>query len=419
MAEVKIFKVGFLNSKILLTFSLIFVFSALNIFLFHPEEVKAQKNPAVKIFLTPAAGSFLVGSTFDAAIAVDTDDVFVNAVEVELKFPADKLQIVNPSSGTSFISLWVAQPTYSNVDGTIGFSGVVPEGINTSSGVVSQITFRVIKAGEAVVKVLTSSSILAADGKGTNLLSRVIDGRYTLMPKPPEGPRVFSETHPDETQWYNNNNPIISWEKESGVTDFSFSLDQYPQAVPDNESKGSETTKAFENLVDGLWYFHIKAKKEGIWGAPSHFLLRIDTTPPAAFEPKVEFLTAAIINRTIVSFFTTDALSDIDHYGVVVIDKREPPVGAPVFVEAQSPYQVPVLGFISGNFRIIVRAVDKAGNVRDATIDANFPESITKTIKNNLVIILSAVLIAALTLIFIYLMLHFLFRRRHKIPHPS
>ena len=374
------------------------------------EEIKAQNQPRAKLFLSPSTGSFLVGSTFDVSIIVNTDGVPVNTVEVNLKFPQDMLQIVTPSSGKSFLSIWLEQPVYSNTEGILKFSGGTPEGINTSSGIVSTITFRAIKAGEANIKILPPSNVLAHDGKGTKILSEAIGGNYTLMPKPPDGPRVFSQTHPDETRWYNNNNPIISWEKESGITDFSFILDNYPQTVPDNSPDSQETTKNWEELTDGLWYFHIKAKKEGVWGAPSHYLLRIDTTRPASFKPRAEFLLAAIISRAFVSFSTTDALSGIDHYEIAVIDKTEPPLESPVFIEAESPYQLPKL--ISGYLRIVVRAIDKAGNVRDETLDTKFPEPFFTTIKNNGIFVIFP---GALVLIFVYLIVRLLRRGRKTI----
>ena len=282
------------------------------------------------------------------------------------------------------------QPVYSNIEGTVSFVGGAPESINTSSGIISIITFRVIKAGEAVINILPSSSVLAHDGKGTEILSERIGAVFTLKPRPPEGPRVFSQTHPDETRWYNNNHPVVSWERETGVTDFSFVLDGYPQTIPDNVADTQETTKAFEDLGDGLWYFHIKAKQAGVWGGASHFLLRIDSTPPVPFEPKVEFLLAAILGRAFVTFFTTDVLSGLDYYEVAVIDKTEPPVESPVFIETESYYQIP--RFNSGYSRVIVRAVDNAGNVRDASVDANFPEPIILQIKKNAVVILLGVL---------------------------
>ncbi len=80
---------------------------------------------------------------------------------------------------------------------------------------------------------------------------------------------------------------------------------------------------------------------------------------------------AVLVNRALVSFFTTDNLSGIDHYEVGVIDKASPPTESPVFVDAQSPFQVPAAS--PAGLKVIVRAIDKAGNVRDESIDVKAP----------------------------------------------
>lgn len=109
-------------------------------FLLNSKEIKAQDQ--AKLFLSPSTGSFLVGSTFDVSIVVDSGDAYINTVKADISFPADYLQIVSPSAGKSFVSLWLEQPTYSNTEGTINFAGGKPEGIKTSSGIVSIITFQ-------------------------------------------------------------------------------------------------------------------------------------------------------------------------------------------------------------------------------------------------------------------------------------
>ncbi|HUW71876.1 MAG TPA: cohesin domain-containing protein [Candidatus Humimicrobiaceae bacterium] len=392
-------------SAFILIFALFFIFSDLS----NQNGANAQTQSRVKLFLSPAAGSFFVGSTFDVAVTLDTGDTAINAVSAELIFPADKLQITSPSSGSSFVTLWVEQPSFSNTEGFINFSGVALEGIKTSSGIVTIITFRVIESGEAVIKFLPTSSVLADDGKGTEVLGQTLEGRYALKPKPPQGPLVFSETHPDETIWYNNNNPIISWEKDDGATDFSFILDEYPQANPDNTGEGGQTSMFYENLSDGLWYFHIKAKKGSVWGSPSHFIVRIDTTPPAEFRPELEFLPLAeIIGRVYVSFFTTDALSGTDHYEVAILNKGELSLKSPVFIESQSPYQLPIS---SEQIRVLIRATDKAGNARIEYTDASFPRIFyfLNKIKGAIIIILLGLLVLSI-LIFVIV------KKRRKKP---
>ncbi|MBX4206190.1 hypothetical protein KW784_00110, partial [Candidatus Parcubacteria bacterium] len=191
-------------------------------------------------------------------------------------------------------------------------------------------------------------------------------------------------------------------------------LDDKPSTVPENTVMTAETTKSFESLDDGLWYFHIKANKNGVWGTTGHFLMRIDTAPPADFTPEIDYLIAAatVSERALVSFFTTDNLSGIDHYEVGVIDRTQPATVSPVFVPAESPFQVPLS---SDDLSVIVRAVDKAGNIRDVSIAVGSPSLVGTFLKNNLVYILALIIFAGLAgLVFHYLVGHHIIRYLRK-----
>jgi len=329
------------------------------------------KAEGASLYFSPTTGTFFVGSTFDVSIFLNTNDNNVNAVKVDLKFDPKKLQIAGPTAGKSFISVWVSQPTYSNTEGRASFQGGAPSpGINTSSGLVSTITFRAVNPGETSIAILSSSKVLLDDGKGTNILTSLGQGVYTLKIPPPEGPRVFSPTHSDQNKWYKNNNLSFSWEKEEGVSDFSYSIDNNFHGMPDNISEGDHISVSYSDLEDGIWYFHIKAKKGGYWGGVSHYLVQIDTTAPAAFslvfEPSLK--SPSITSKEpIVSFITTDSLSGIDHFEIKTIDLQKAINGKDTgfFVEATSPYKLPTLD--RGEHEVIVRAYDQAMNWQDAS----------------------------------------------------
>ncbi|MFH1759196.1 MAG: hypothetical protein ABH822_01385 [Patescibacteria group bacterium] len=127
----------------------------------------------------------------------------------------------------------------------------------------------------------------------------------------------------------------------------------------------------------------------------------------------MDVLTASIINRALVSFFTTDAMSGIDHYEVGIIDTETSPSESPLFVEARSPYQLPDL--LGGNMRVIIRAIDRVGNVRDESLDIHVPFSSK--------VVFGAILFVILLLI----LFHFLFghhiinrlKRAYAILFPS
>jgi len=329
------------------------------------------KAEGASLYLSPQTGTFFVGSTFNVSIFVNTGGNDVNTVKVDLKFDQKKLQVASPTTGRSFIAVWISQPTFSNMEGTATFRGGAPSpGINTSSGLVSTITFRAINPGEAAVSVLDSSQVLLNDGKGTDILSLVGRGVYKISIPPPEGPKVFSPTHPDQNKWYSNNSPTLSWEKEERVIDFSYSLDDSFYGVPDNISEGDYTSVSYTGLEDGIWYFHIKAKKGDAWGGITHYILLIDTVPPAVFTFSFEpTLRSPVMTskEPIVSFITTDSLSGLSHYELKLVDLTETPQKKETgfFIEVSSPYQLSAL--VTGEYEIIVRAFDQALNWRDSS----------------------------------------------------
>lgn len=365
--------------------------------------------PHINVSFAPVSGTFVQNSTFQVPILIDTRGASINGIDLKISFDASKLSIIQPSNGKSIIGVWVEPPAYDNSRGTASFVGVIPNGITTSSGLVGTITFQAKGTGRATVKFMSNSNILLNDGLGTSAATNFGRAEYDLIPKPPEGVIIHSETHPSQDTWYNNNNPSVTWERELGVIGFSYVLDNKPSTVPENTILTTDTNKSYQNLTDGLWYFHVKAIKNGAWGTTGTFLIRSDTTPPADFKPKAEYLVAAtiMVERTLVSFLTTDNLSGIDHYEVGVIDKSQPATESPVFTRAESPYQVPLTGVKS--LRVIVRAVDRAGNVKDASIDVKTPRIISQFINEYLTYILFGVL----TLAFLMLLIHYLFG--HKL----
>src|SRR3989344_2580338 len=257
--------------------------------LIHAEQmtrVSAQEAlPHVDVSFAPRSGTFTVGSTFQIPILINTRGASINGIDLTISFDSDKLGIVQPSNGESIIGVWVEPPVYDNSRGTVSYVGVVPNGIITSSGLVGSITFTVKSAGKAVMSFRSDSTILLNDGLGTDAAVNFGRAEYELIPKPPEGVVIYSETHPSGDTWYNNNSPIFTWDKERGVAGFSYALDNKPSTIPDNEILTTDTIKSYQDLRDGLWYFHVKAIKNGAWGTTGTFLARIDTTPPADFKP--------------------------------------------------------------------------------------------------------------------------------------
>lgn len=364
----------------------------------------------VLISVSPRSGTFVEGSTFEVPIILDTRGVNINGIEVRVNYDKNKLSIIKPSGGTSIIGVWVEPPSFDNNRGVASYVGVVPNGITTSSGIIGTITFKVIGTGRATVGISTNSKILLNDGIGTPLQLDMGRADYDLIPKPPEGLTVYSETHPYSGEWYNNDSPVLSWEILNDFEGFSYVLDNKPSTIPPNEIISKDNLVSFENLKDGLWYFHIKAKRKGVWGNTTHFLIKIDTTPPADFRPEINHLlaSASLSRKVLVSFFTTDNLSGVNRYEVGVINKNDSNITSPVFIQTESPYQVPLAK--GGKVEIIVRAIDNAGNVRDVSVDARSTSLISDLAKNYIIYLVIAVIFILLSLILTYI----IYRKRKK-----
>lgn len=370
----------------------------------------------VGVTVSPRTGSFVEGTTFDVPILIDTRGASINGVEIRVQFDKENFAIVRPSGGVSIIGVWVEPPKYDNTKGTASYVGVIPGGITTSSGLVGTMTFKALKTGSGTISINSTSKVLFNDGLGSEAVVDLGRAEYSVIPKAPEGVRVYSETHADQGLWYKNDSPVLSWERDPGMEGFSFELDTNPTTIPDNIAETEDTSTSFEKLKDGLWYFHIKANKKGVWGNTGHFLIRIDTTPPAVFEPQVNYLIAAavLVDRTLVSFFTTDNLSGIDRYEVGIIDKKQPITTSPVFVQAESPFQVPLTK--DGSLEVIVRAVDKAGNTRDVSVDVKAPFFITQFVKDYLVyILLAIILLGIVVLVTHYMVGHHIIRNIKRL----
>ncbi len=337
------------------------------------------------LYLVPAQGVFTVGSTLNVGVYLNTGYNSINAVRVDLAFPADKMQVVSPLIGNSFVSFWTAQPTFSNSNGTVSFQGGIPApGINTTDGLVSNITFRVTNIGSATLSVGDSSQVLLADGKGTNILGSRSNAIFAFLLPPPLGPVVVAPRHQDPNKWYQEDDVEFVWEMPQGAASASYVLDANPLAIPDDiPEKPSKNSVVYQNLPSGTHYFHIKAfTPGGGWGGVSHFSVNIDKTPPASLQIEVSPGAKTSVRAPTINFNTTDADSGMDHYTVGIIPifsgAQANNQDQPFFMEARSPFILPELDF--GKYDVVVRAYDLAGNMTEASQKITISQTIFRNI---------------------------------------
>lgn len=326
---------------------------------------------AATLGLSPANTTVNIGSTISETVIVSSADQAMNAISGTLSFPRDLLQVVSVSKTNSVLSLWVQDPTFSNTDGTISFSGIVPNpGFTGGRGQVLSIQFRGKKVGAATVT-FSSPQVLANDGNGTDILTSTDSATISVVtpsPEPapapspsPEAPtdllaHITSSTHPDQTQWYNLPHAIFDWTNAQKVSAVRLGYDKNADGKPNIVYADPISHKELD-LDDGIWYFHVQEKASGRWGPVSTYRVQIDTVPPLPFAVTFPNGTTTQSGSTLTTQFTAlDELSGIDRYQVAVDGKEF----AVTTDEGGKPYTV---SGDPGTHMLLVRAYDKAENI--------------------------------------------------------
>ena len=70
--------------------------------------------------------------------------------------------------------------------------------------------------------------------------------------------------------------------------------------------------------------------------------------------------------QTLIYFETSDDYSGIDHYEIGLIDLSVPEPSRVFLTEETSPYKVPFKK--PGKYNVIIKAVDRAGNIREQEV---------------------------------------------------
>ena len=326
--------------------------------------------------LSAQTGSYNVGDTIPITVYLNADQP-INAVSGIISFPPDKLAVISVSQTGSIINLWVQNPTYSNVAGTINFQGVILNpGYAGSDGKVIAVNLKAIAPGAALVS-FTSGSILANDGDGTNVIdSNGLPSRQYAVNIPgnavnnsistpaytsgPLAPNLSSPTHPDQNKWYAASDVQFDWAVPSAVDAVRLLYDKNPYSTPQVVYAPPIDSKKVQGLEDGVWYFHAQFHDKAGWGSIANFKFQIDTTPPESFA--VRFVSDADPTNPTpqVSLAAQDVTSGIDHYRIQ-IDNQNPTV---VSTTSGTVYTLPVQK--SGDHNILAQAFDQAGNYQTA-----------------------------------------------------
>jgi len=327
---------------------------------------------AASLTLSPNTGVYGANTTFTVRVVVNTDGKQVNAADGTLSFNPRELAVVSANRTGSIFSLWVTEPTFSNAAGTISFSGGSPAGYTGQSGTIMNVTFRALGAGTARVN-YTSGSVLANDGRGTNVLTTMNGGSYTIQaatatPEPeqieyvapantPGVPQITSTTHPDQNGWYTTNEALLSWTLPSGVTAVRTLQDQNPTSVPTKVYDEPIRSITLSDLPEGVSYFHLQFRNAEGWGRVAHYRLAVDSENPTKIvisqDPDNDFSNPVQTLQVVVS----DVTSEVKRFKIK-LNNDEP--FELIDETASGTITLPALK--PGYHSVIIEAFDQAGN---------------------------------------------------------
>jgi hypothetical protein len=333
--------------------------------------VVAGTANAATLSVTPSTGVYTAGQTFTARVVVNTTGAKINAAEGTVTFKPSELSVVRVSKGSVF-NLWTAEPSFSNSAGTVSFSGGTPTGYTGGSGTVLSITFRTKGAGNPRVS-FANGAVLAADGKGTNVLTSMSGGAYTIgaadiAPEPetvvyvapantPAKPIISSGTHQDPEKWYAETDAELSWSLPDDVVAVRTLLDSNSGSIPTKVYNTPIKNITLSDLDQGVQYFHLQFKNEEGWGRVNHYRLAVDTENPTSFS--ISLVEGADLTSPVqtLKFETEDKTSNVEKFSIR-IDDAEP--YSYTDETGSSTLILPPLE--PGPHTLIIEAFDEAGN---------------------------------------------------------
>lgn len=158
---------------------LFFLFSAFN-------------TEAAVLYFEKNSDVFYYGDIFLLTLKINTEKERINAAQITIKFPQDKLKVVDLVKEESIFSLWPKEPSFSNEIGTISLVGGVPRGFE-GKGKILSIAFKVvsenIKENKVEIDFGSDCLVLLNDGLGTKTNLKIQKEVFLVYSFPSNSPK--------------------------------------------------------------------------------------------------------------------------------------------------------------------------------------------------------------------------------------
>ena len=140
----------------------------------------AQNTKSSTLFFSIPSTQVREGQKITVEVKVGSPSESINAVSGVVSYPADLLHVVSLSKDKSIVNLWTEEPKLRSSN--ILFEGIILNpGFQGASGTIFQINFEAEKAGVVSLS-FNEGSILANDGRGTNILATLGSANFKIAP---------------------------------------------------------------------------------------------------------------------------------------------------------------------------------------------------------------------------------------------
>jgi hypothetical protein len=327
---------------------------------------------AASLYVSPASLTLTAGQTGTFTVYVESSSQAMNAVSTTIT--ADPgLSITSASKTGSIISFWATEPFVSG--NSLSLEGVVLNpGYTGSAGKIASFTVRAPSVGTYSARFL-SGSVLANDGQGTDITSGTRGGTVTVtQAKPvepkkeepeevdgdtPDAPKVTSKEFPTPDAWYSRTDGAFEWELPDSVTAVRTLLDQTDDSVPSILLDGRVSSRSVTDIPDGVNYLHVQFKNAAGWGDIAHVRVAVDTNPPVLSKLNALERSDPTDPLLRVDPDAEDAESGVKGYEASVDGSAYLPL-----TQERGYYLSGAL--LPGEHKVLIRAVDEAGNVSPA-----------------------------------------------------
>lgn len=176
-----------------------------------------------------------VGQTLSVSVLVSAqNEESLNGVSTRVEFPTDKFTLLSLSKAGSVITFWAEEPSFSNSAGTASLEGIIPNpGYSGQGGRVITLVFQVKAPGTATLS-FSGASVLANDGRGTNILTSAAPRTLSLSTSaqvPPAPQKAAAPPSGEKTK------PI--------PTETATSTEEFSSSTPDSDIIASGTKGIF------------------------------------------------------------------------------------------------------------------------------------------------------------------------------